>query len=159
MRVRPVLVRRESSNRYDPVRWLDAELLPSCCQPLHAKLTWSSGNLSCRRLRESVRFCGCLELGRVVVMQLVTLKGRRPRPLCPEADPVGGWDCGSSTDQYSAWALPLSAGAWWLLRMVDLWAMGRVVLLVALATLRGSGCSTPPGVVQTGGVGAGLGDA
>ena len=37
--------------------------------------------------------------------------------------------------------------------------MGPVVLMVVQATLPGSGCSLPPGGIQTGGVGAGLGDA
>ena len=37
--------------------------------------------------------------------------------------------------------------------------MGPVVLMVVLATLQGSGCSLPPRGIQTGRVGAGLGDA
>ena len=37
--------------------------------------------------------------------------------------------------------------------------MGPVVLVVVLATLEGSGCSLPPGAIQTGRVGAGVGDA
>ena len=37
--------------------------------------------------------------------------------------------------------------------------MGPVVLMVVLATLQGSGCSMQPGAIQTGRVGAGMGDA
>ena len=37
--------------------------------------------------------------------------------------------------------------------------MGPVVLIVALATLQGTGCSLPPAGIQTGRVGAGMGDA
>ena len=37
--------------------------------------------------------------------------------------------------------------------------MGPVVLIVVLATLQGTGCSLPPAGIQTGRVGAGMGDA
>ena len=37
--------------------------------------------------------------------------------------------------------------------------MGPVVLMVVPPTLQGSGCGLPPGAIQTGRVGAGMGDA